>query len=179
MVINMVNYGQCFLYKLILRRNFSNTIIIGFKINIYYITICCLILKNIILKLLHKSRTAYHANISFYFFFYIMPFYKGLYFLFRDEEREKELLKSSSEESMRRRTSSSADSVLSSNNSPLMGPSGNPNTWPPGTTSDMQSTTIATENSSNSGVIPAVVTNVPCISSTQPIISREVLETTV
>ncbi|XP_043800210.1 SLIT-ROBO Rho GTPase-activating protein 1-like isoform X2 [Apis laboriosa] len=91
----------------------------------------------------------------------------------KDEEREKELLKSSSEESMRRRTSSSADSVLSSNNSPLMGPSGNPNTWPPGTTSDMQSTTIATENSSNSGVIPAVVTNVPCISSTQPIISRE------
>ncbi|XP_012167232.2 SLIT-ROBO Rho GTPase-activating protein 1 isoform X1 [Bombus terrestris] len=92
----------------------------------------------------------------------------------KDEEREKELLKSSSEESMRRRTSSSADSVLSSNNSPLMGPSGNPTTWPSSTTSDVQSTAniITTDNSSNSGVIPAVVTNVPCISA-QPIISRE------
>ncbi|XP_071860396.1 SLIT-ROBO Rho GTPase-activating protein 1 isoform X5 [Bombus fervidus] len=92
----------------------------------------------------------------------------------KDEEREKELLKSSSEESMRRRTSSSADSVLSSNNSPLMGPSGNPTTWPSSTTSDVQSTTniITTDNSSNSGVIPAVVTNAPCISA-QPIISRE------
>ncbi|XP_033201895.1 SLIT-ROBO Rho GTPase-activating protein 1 isoform X5 [Bombus vancouverensis nearcticus] len=92
----------------------------------------------------------------------------------KDEEREKELLKSSSEESMRRRTSSSADSVLSSNNSPLMGPSGNPTTWPSSTTSDVQSTAniITTDNSSNSGVIPAVVTNAPCISA-QPIISRE------
>ncbi|XP_043590241.1 SLIT-ROBO Rho GTPase-activating protein 1-like isoform X6 [Bombus pyrosoma] len=92
----------------------------------------------------------------------------------KDEEREKELLKSSSEESMRRRTSSSADSVLSSNNSPLMGPSGNPTTWPSNTTSDVQSTAniITTDNSSNSGVIPAVVTNAPCISA-QPIISRE------
>ncbi|XP_017890134.1 SLIT-ROBO Rho GTPase-activating protein 1-like isoform X2 [Ceratina calcarata] len=93
----------------------------------------------------------------------------------KDEEREKELLKSSSEESMRRRTSSSADSILSSNNSPLMGPTGNPATWSSSTTSDVQSTTniIATDNSSNSGVIPAVVTNVQCISSAQPIISRE------
>ncbi|OAD60462.1 SLIT-ROBO Rho GTPase-activating protein 1 [Eufriesea mexicana] len=93
----------------------------------------------------------------------------------KDEEREKELLKSSSEESMRRRTSSSADSVLSSNNSPLMGPSGNPATWSSSTTSDVQSTTnvITTDSSSNSGVIPAVVTNAPCISSAQPIISRE------
>ncbi|KAK9310159.1 hypothetical protein QLX08_000441 [Tetragonisca angustula] len=93
----------------------------------------------------------------------------------KDEEREKELLKSSSEESMRRRTSSSADSVLSSNNSPLMGPSGNSTTWPSNSATDMQSATniIATDNSSNSGVIPAVVTNAPCISSAQPIISRE------
>ncbi|CAL7948837.1 unnamed protein product [Xylocopa violacea] len=93
----------------------------------------------------------------------------------KDEEREKELLKSSSEESMRRRTSSSADSILSSNNSPLMGPSGTPVTWSSSTASDVQSATniIATDNSSNSGVIPAVVTNVPCISSAQPIISRE------
>ncbi|CAK9813383.1 SLIT-ROBO Rho GTPase-activating protein 1, partial [Anthophora plagiata] len=93
----------------------------------------------------------------------------------KDEEREKELLKSSSEESMRRRTSSSADSVLSSNNSPLMGPSGNVATWSSSATSDAQSTTniISTDNSSNSGVIPTVVTNVPCISSAHPIISRE------
>ncbi|XP_076639408.1 SLIT-ROBO Rho GTPase-activating protein 1 isoform X2 [Colletes latitarsis] len=91
----------------------------------------------------------------------------------KDEEREKELLKSSSEESMRRRTSSSADSVLSSNNSPLMGPSSNPGTWSSGTTSDVTTNIIATDNSSNSGVIPATVTSVPCISSTQPIISRE------
>ncbi|XP_076182600.1 SLIT-ROBO Rho GTPase-activating protein 1 isoform X2 [Ptiloglossa arizonensis] len=94
----------------------------------------------------------------------------------KDEEREKELLKSSSEESMRRRTSSSADSVLSSNNSPLMGPSGNPTTWSSGAASDVPTTTmniIATDNSGNSGVVPAVVTSVPCISSTQPIISRE------
>ncbi|XP_068976901.1 SLIT-ROBO Rho GTPase-activating protein 1-like isoform X4 [Bombus flavifrons] len=97
----------------------------------------------------------------------------------KDEEREKELLKSSSEESMRRRTSSSADSVLSSNNSPLMGPSGNPTTWPSSTTSDVQSTAniITTDNSSNSGVIPAVVTNAPCISA-QPIISRESIDET-
>ncbi|XP_076750089.1 SLIT-ROBO Rho GTPase-activating protein 1 isoform X2 [Xylocopa sonorina] len=93
----------------------------------------------------------------------------------KDEEREKELLKSSSEESMRRRTSSSADSILSSNNSPLIGPSGTPATWSSSTTSDVQSTTniIASDNTSNSSVIPAVVTNVPCISSAQPIISRE------
>ncbi|XP_043254153.1 SLIT-ROBO Rho GTPase-activating protein 1-like isoform X2 [Colletes gigas] len=91
----------------------------------------------------------------------------------KDEEREKELLKSSSEESMRRRTSSSADSVLSSNNSPLMGPSSNPGTWSSGTTSDVTTNIIATDNSSNSGVIPATATSVPCISSTQPIISRE------
>ncbi|XP_054001787.1 SLIT-ROBO Rho GTPase-activating protein 1-like isoform X2 [Hylaeus anthracinus] len=93
----------------------------------------------------------------------------------KDEEREKELLKSSSEESMRRRTSSSADSVLSSNNSPLMGPSSNAATWSSGTTSDGPATmnTVATDNSSNSGVVPAVVANVSCISSTQPIISRE------
>ncbi|XP_076244774.1 SLIT-ROBO Rho GTPase-activating protein 1 isoform X2 [Calliopsis andreniformis] len=100
----------------------------------------------------------------------------------KDEEREKELLKSSSEESMRRRTSSSADSVLSSNNSPLMGPTGNPTTWSSSSTSDMPATTsiITSDNSSgNSGVIPAVVTNIPCISSTQPIISREECSTRV
>ncbi|XP_029043579.1 SLIT-ROBO Rho GTPase-activating protein 1-like isoform X1 [Osmia bicornis bicornis] len=93
----------------------------------------------------------------------------------KDEEREKELLKSSSEESMRRRTSSSADSVLSSNNSPLMGPSGNTATWSSSTMSDTPATTniISTDNISNSGVISTIVTNVPCISSAQPIISRE------
>ncbi|XP_031829155.1 SLIT-ROBO Rho GTPase-activating protein 1 isoform X2 [Nomia melanderi] len=102
----------------------------------------------------------------------------------KDEEREKELLKSSSEESMRRRTSSSADSVLSSNNSPLMGPSGNPSTWSSGIASDTASTNltptptaagaIATDNTGNSSsVVPTLVTNAPCISSTQPIISRE------
>ncbi|XP_032677426.1 SLIT-ROBO Rho GTPase-activating protein 1-like isoform X2 [Odontomachus brunneus] len=93
----------------------------------------------------------------------------------KDEEREKELLKSSSEESMRRRASSSADSVLSSNNSPLMGPSANPSTWSSGAASDMSSATtnIITDNSNASGIIASVVTNVPCISSAQPIISRE------
>nr|XP_033339739.1 SLIT-ROBO Rho GTPase-activating protein 1-like isoform X2 [Megalopta genalis] len=115
----------------------------------------------------------------------------------KDEEREKELLKSSSEESMRRRTSSSADSVLSSNNSPLMGPSGNPSTWSSGIASDAASATatptptaasaiaIATANAAaattaadntgnnSSGVVPTLVTNAACISSTQPIISRE------
>ncbi|XP_076289295.1 SLIT-ROBO Rho GTPase-activating protein 1 isoform X2 [Lasioglossum baleicum] len=132
----------------------------------------------------------------------------------KDEEREKELLKSSSEESMRRRTSSSADSVLSSNNSPLMGPSGNPSTWSSGIASDVASatatatptptststaanatgTSIATgtgigtasttatvnasapDNTGNNsgGVVPTLVTNAAaCISSTQPIISRE------
>ncbi|KZC04072.1 SLIT-ROBO Rho GTPase-activating protein 1, partial [Dufourea novaeangliae] len=104
----------------------------------------------------------------------------------KDEEREKELLKSSSEESMRRRTSSSADSVLSSNNSPLMGPSGNSSTttWSSGNASDVASATttststaasttaIATTDNS-SGVVPTHVTNAPCISSSQPIISRE------
>ncbi|XP_029170170.1 SLIT-ROBO Rho GTPase-activating protein 1-like isoform X2 [Nylanderia fulva] len=92
----------------------------------------------------------------------------------KDEEREKELLKSSSEESMRRRASSSADSVLSSNNSPLMGPSANPSTWSSGAASDMSSATtnIITDNSNASGII-ASVANVPCISSAQPIISRE------
>ncbi|XP_072757096.1 SLIT-ROBO Rho GTPase-activating protein 1 isoform X2 [Anoplolepis gracilipes] len=93
----------------------------------------------------------------------------------KDEEREKELLKSSSEESMRRRASSSADSVLSSNNSPLMGPSANPSTWSSGAASDMSSATtnIITDNSNASGII-ASVANVPCISSSaQPIISRE------
>ncbi|XP_076665482.1 SLIT-ROBO Rho GTPase-activating protein 1 isoform X3 [Andrena cerasifolii] len=99
----------------------------------------------------------------------------------KDEEREKELLQSSSEESMRRRTSSSADSILSSNHSPLMGPTVNSATWCSSTTSDMPTTTsvIASDNSSgNSGVIPTVVTNVPCISSTQPIISRESIDET-
>ncbi|RLU15857.1 hypothetical protein DMN91_011613 [Ooceraea biroi] len=94
----------------------------------------------------------------------------------KDEEREKELLKSSSEESMRRRASSSADSVLSSNNSPLMGPSANPSTWSSGAASDISSsatTNIITDNSNASGIIASVVTNVPCISSAQPIISRE------
>ncbi|XP_076645698.1 SLIT-ROBO Rho GTPase-activating protein 1 isoform X2 [Halictus rubicundus] len=136
----------------------------------------------------------------------------------KDEEREKELLKSSSEESMRRRTSSSADSVLSSNNSPLMGPSGNPSTWSSGIASDVASATAtatgtptptstagsatgasvttgtgigvgtatatatpttnatALDNtgSNSSGVVPTLVTNAAaCISSTQPIISRE------
>ncbi|XP_066594494.1 SLIT-ROBO Rho GTPase-activating protein 1-like isoform X2 [Prorops nasuta] len=94
----------------------------------------------------------------------------------KDEERDKELLKSSSEESMRRRASSSADSVLSSNNSPLMGPSGNANVWSSGGTSDLSTGTniVTTENAANSsGIISAVVTNVPCISSAQPIISRE------
>ncbi|KAG7203164.1 hypothetical protein KM043_010278 [Ampulex compressa] len=92
----------------------------------------------------------------------------------KDEEREKELLKSSSEESMRRRASSSADSVLSSNNSPLMGPSGNPSTWSSGAASDMSATTniIIADNTNISSIIPGV-TSVPCISSTQPIISRE------
>ncbi|KAL6259249.1 hypothetical protein P5V15_009168 [Pogonomyrmex californicus] len=99
----------------------------------------------------------------------------------KDEEREKELLKSSSEESMRRRASSSADSVLSSNNSPLMGPSANPSTWSSGAASDMSSsatTNIITDNSNASGIIASVVTNVPCISSAQPIISREADSTT-
>ncbi|KYQ47832.1 SLIT-ROBO Rho GTPase-activating protein 1 [Trachymyrmex zeteki] len=67
--------------------------------------------------------------------------------------------------------------VLSSNNSPLMGPSANPSTWSSGAASDMSSsatTNIITDNSNASGIIASVVTNVPCISSSaQPIISRE------
>ncbi|XP_015584852.1 SLIT-ROBO Rho GTPase-activating protein 1 isoform X3 [Cephus cinctus] len=94
----------------------------------------------------------------------------------KDEERDKELLKSSSEESMRRRASSSADSVLSSNNSPLMGPAGNPNTWPSTAateTSTSSTVLLQTESGNSSAIIPTVVTSVACVSSSQPIISRE------
>ncbi|XP_047367547.1 SLIT-ROBO Rho GTPase-activating protein 1-like isoform X5 [Vespa velutina] len=96
----------------------------------------------------------------------------------KDEEREKELLKSSSEESMRRRASSSADSVLPNNNSPLMMSStGTSNAWSSTPVSDISITTntmSGENNSTSSGIVPAtVVTHVPCISSAQPIISRE------
>ncbi|XP_043684355.1 SLIT-ROBO Rho GTPase-activating protein 1-like isoform X1 [Vespula pensylvanica] len=102
----------------------------------------------------------------------------------KDEEREKELLKSSSEESMRRRASSSADSVLPNNNSPLMMSStGTSNAWSSTPVSDISLTTntmSGENNSTSSGIVPAtVVTHVPCISSAQPIISREESTTSV
>ncbi|KAK2581026.1 hypothetical protein KPH14_006074 [Odynerus spinipes] len=93
----------------------------------------------------------------------------------KDEEREKELLKSSSEESMRRRASSSADSVLPNNNSPLMGSTGTSNAWSSTPVSDISlaTNTMSTENNGSGGIVPTVVTHIPCISSAQPIISRE------
>lgn len=94
--------------------------------------------------------------------------------LIRDEEREKDLLKSSSEESMRRQACSSADSALSSNNSLLMGTANDANVW-----SSIAKDSIAIQSESTNAVVSTVVKSVPCVSSTQPIISREVLETTV
>ncbi|XP_011504329.1 PREDICTED: SLIT-ROBO Rho GTPase-activating protein 1-like isoform X2 [Ceratosolen solmsi marchali] len=94
----------------------------------------------------------------------------------KDEERDKDLKSSSSEESMRRRASSSADSVLSSNNSPLMGPSSNVNIWPGVVACEMALATNNTQSdsSSTSSIVPTVVSNIPCVtSSSQPIISRE------
>ncbi|XP_043474331.1 SLIT-ROBO Rho GTPase-activating protein 1-like isoform X2 [Leptopilina heterotoma] len=92
----------------------------------------------------------------------------------KDEEREKELFKSSSEESMRR-ASSSGENVVSSHNSPLMGPTNNSNMWHSIDASDasMASSAMHSDSTNASGIIPTVISNVPCFTSSQPIISRE------
>ncbi|XP_051170532.1 SLIT-ROBO Rho GTPase-activating protein 1-like isoform X2 [Leptopilina boulardi] len=92
----------------------------------------------------------------------------------KDEEREKELFKSSSEESMRR-ASSSGENVVSSHNSPLMGPTNNSNMWQSIDASDasMASSAMHSDSTNASGIISTVISNVPCFTSSQPIISRE------
>ncbi|XP_046426363.1 SLIT-ROBO Rho GTPase-activating protein 1-like isoform X1 [Neodiprion virginianus] len=92
-----------------------------------------------------------------------------------DKDRDKELLKSSSEESMRRRASSSADSALSSGNSPLLGSS----------STGIGSICTANTNGTNTqqqllqqqeanALVPGIAV---CVTSSQPIISREDSET--